>query len=186
MPRFTNTHFLMILTISGIRCVLNRCAVYPLDTDPATKLLLEEAAQTYAKMSDEQIATFVTVEDFQYYWQRANERISSSYSGLHFGHYKAASYDKDLSALHAAKLPLCAKTGVPLARWGRGLTIPFAIAVFDPPTAVHVLSPSSTLPYVSQHLTAPSFFLLFFCHFCLSIDYCTNPYCMLWYGGISP
>lgn len=176
----------MILTISGIRCVLNRCAVYPLDTDPATKLLLEEAAQTYAKMSDEQIATFVTVEDFQYYWQRANERISSSYSGLHFGHYKAASYDKDLSALHAAKLPLCAKTGVPLARWGRGLTTPFAIAVFDPPTAVHVLSPSSTLPYASQHWTAPSFFLLFFCHFCLSIDYCTNPYCMLWYGGISP
>ena len=62
----------MILTISGIHCVLNRCAVYPLDTDPATKLLLEEAAQTYAKMSDEQIATFVTVEDLQ----RANERIS--------------------------------------------------------------------------------------------------------------
>ena len=74
-------------------------------------------------MSADQIATYVTVEDFQYYWQRSNERISSSYSGLHNGHYKAASFDKDLSALHAAKLSLCAKTGVPLARWGRGVTI---------------------------------------------------------------
>ena len=96
---------------------------YPPDTDPATQFLLEEAAATYAEMSADQIATYVTVEDFQYYWQRSNERISSSYSGLHNGHYKAASFDKDLSALHAAKLSLCAKTGVPLARWGRGVTI---------------------------------------------------------------
>ena len=29
----------------------------------------------------------------------------------------------ELSALHAKKLSLCAKTGIPLARWGRGLTI---------------------------------------------------------------
>ena len=45
------------------------------------------------------------------------------YSGLHFGHYKAASFDPALSALHAAKLTLCAKMGVPLARWGFGLTV---------------------------------------------------------------
>ena len=74
-------------------------------------------------MSKEDVSTYVTVEDFQHYWQKANERISSSYSGLHFGHYKAASFDKDLSALHAGKLSLAAQTGVPLDRWGRGLTI---------------------------------------------------------------
>ena len=72
----------------------------------------------YAQMTDEEVATFVTAEDFQYYWQRANERISSSYSGLHFGHYKAASFDPELSALHAQKLSMCARKGVPLARWG--------------------------------------------------------------------
>ena len=51
------------------------------------------------------------------------KRISSSYSGLHFGHYKAASFDKDLSALHAAKLSECARQGLPLARWGHSVTV---------------------------------------------------------------
>ena len=40
------------------------------------------------KMSTQEVASYVTCEDFQYYWQRANERIQSSYSGPHFGHYK--------------------------------------------------------------------------------------------------
>ena len=39
-------------------------------------MLLEEAARTFTKLDREQIATYVTVEDFQYYWQRANDRIS--------------------------------------------------------------------------------------------------------------
>lgn len=63
------------------------------------------------------------LKDFKYYWRRVNERISSSYSGLHFAHYKAASFDYDLSVLHAAKLSTCARKGVPLAQWGRGLTV---------------------------------------------------------------
>jgi hypothetical protein len=52
-------------------------------------------------MPREKLATYMTVDDFQYYWQWANERISLSYSGLHMGHYKAASFDCHLSALHA-------------------------------------------------------------------------------------
>ncbi len=43
--------------------------------------------------------------------------------GCHFGHDKAASYDRYLSAMHAAKLTLAASTGVTLARWRNGLTI---------------------------------------------------------------
>ena len=74
-------------------------------------------------MSKDEVSTYVTVEDFQHYWQKANERIFSSYSGLHFGHYKAASFDKDLSALHAGKLSLAAQTGIPLDRRGWGLTV---------------------------------------------------------------
>ena len=91
--------------------------------DPATRLILEEAAHTFSQMSGEEISTYVTVEDFQYYWQRANERISSSYSGLHYGHYKAASFDVNLSALHAQKLTMAAKAGMPLDRWGIGVTV---------------------------------------------------------------
>ena len=74
-------------------------------------------------MGPEEVVKYVTVEDFQYYWQRADERIQSSYSRLHFGHYKAAAYSDGPSMLHAAKLNLCAKTGVALDRWGIGLTV---------------------------------------------------------------
>ena len=44
-------------------------------------------------------------------------------SGLNFGHYKAASFHKNLSVLHAAKLSECAKRGLPLARWSFGITV---------------------------------------------------------------
>ena len=99
--------------------------VYPPDTDPATKFLPEEASRTYNVMAGAGIATYIMVADFQYYWQPANTRIciSSSYSGLHMSRYKATSFDKYLSALHASKLSLAAKMGVSLARWSMDITI---------------------------------------------------------------
>ncbi len=65
----------------------------------------------------------MTPDDFQLFWQTARERTGSSYSGLHFGHYIAASFCPNLSALHATKLSICARNGVALARWGIGLTV---------------------------------------------------------------
>jgi hypothetical protein len=53
----------------------------------------------------------------------AQEQTGSSYSGLHFSHYIVVSYCPDLSLLHAAKLSICARNGVTLARWGMGLTV---------------------------------------------------------------
>ena len=96
--------------------ILNGTYVSPPDTDTATKFLLEEAGITYRKMPHKEMATYVTTEDFRDYWQTANERTSSSYSGLHFGHYKAASFDNVLLAMHAAKLSACTKKGLLLAR----------------------------------------------------------------------
>ncbi len=92
--------------------------MYPSDLDPATRLLFEEAAATYAALSPTEVATYVTVEDFQYFWQTAREHTGSSYSGLHFGHYIAASFCPDFSSLHAAKLSICARNGVSLSWWG--------------------------------------------------------------------
>jgi hypothetical protein len=66
---------------------------------------------------------FVSTTDFQSYWRHTNEDIQSSESGCHFGHYKAASFDCYLSAMHAAKLTLAASTSIPLARWGNRLTV---------------------------------------------------------------
>jgi hypothetical protein len=41
----------------------------------------------YAALSPTKIATYVTMEDFQHFWQTVRECTGSSYSGLHFGHY---------------------------------------------------------------------------------------------------
>ncbi len=83
------------------QAVLEGTYEFPANTDLATRILLEEASYIYKNMSQKQIAIYVTVEDFQYYWQSQNERISSSFSGLHMGHYKAVSYNKDLTLLHS-------------------------------------------------------------------------------------
>jgi hypothetical protein len=76
--------------------ILEGTYVYPPDLDPATRLLFEEAAHTYATLSPMEITTDVTTEDFQHFWQTARERTGSFYSGLHFGHYIAASFCPDL------------------------------------------------------------------------------------------
>ncbi len=96
---------------------------YPQYLDPATRFLFEESAHTYAALSPKEVSTFVTPEDFQLFWQTARECTGSSYSGLHFRHYIAASHCPNLSLLHATKLSICARNGVALAWWGKGLTV---------------------------------------------------------------
>jgi hypothetical protein len=95
----------------------------PPDTNEWMMKILVEAHMLYLRLSSKSIETTVSIFDYQDYWQGANEAISSSYSRIHFGHYKAASFDRNLSTLHAAKLSTCAKKGIPLARWGIGLTV---------------------------------------------------------------
>jgi hypothetical protein len=103
--------------------ILDGTYEYPLDLDQATRQLFEEAAATYAAFSPSKIAIFINPEDFTHFWQMACEHSGTSYSGLHYDHYIAASYCLELSLLHAVKLSICARNGVPLARWGKGLTV---------------------------------------------------------------
>ncbi len=65
--------------------ILEGTYTYPQDLDPATRLLFEEASHTYATLSLHKIATYVTPEDFQHFWQTARECTGSFFSGLHFG-----------------------------------------------------------------------------------------------------
>jgi hypothetical protein len=95
----------------------------PPDTDLWTTKIFEEAQHTYAMLGNEEIDTAISVSDFQGFWQRADENVSSSFSGGHYGLYKVASFDKHLSAFHAAKLTACARKGAALARWTVGLTV---------------------------------------------------------------
>lgn len=108
---------------SSTRAILEGTYDFPPEMDPHTRLLLEEAHRIFANKSTEEISNFVSTSDFQYFWKRADEFIQSSYSNVHFGHYKAIARDRYLSALQAAKLSLAAKTGIPMDRWGHSLTV---------------------------------------------------------------
>ena len=54
---------------AAAQAILEGNYVFPDDCNPATRLLFEEAAHTYASMSKDDVAAYVTVDNFQYYWQ---------------------------------------------------------------------------------------------------------------------
>ena len=62
-------------------------------------------------------------QNFQSYWRGAKERTSSAYSGLHFGHYKAAAHDNHLSEIHAMMTEIAMRGGFAYERWKRGLSV---------------------------------------------------------------
>jgi hypothetical protein len=88
-----------------------------------TCLLCEEAHRIFSLKSTEEISNYVNSDDFQYFWLHCDKSIQSSYSQVHFGHYKAIAHDRYLSALEAAKLSLAAITGIPMDRWGSALMV---------------------------------------------------------------
>ena len=51
----------------SVQQILEGTYIFPEGTDPATHLLLEDAAATYANLSNEEVVTYVMSEDFQYY-----------------------------------------------------------------------------------------------------------------------
>jgi hypothetical protein len=97
---------------------------YPPDTDEWTKKILQEAHFMFSqKMSGIEIATMITTEDFQNYWQWVDESTLSSFNGVMFSHYKAAAFHYMFSAMHVAYLTACARKGIPLKWWGVRLTV---------------------------------------------------------------
>ena len=93
--------------------------ISPCMTATPTIIILEEVAPK--KMgTGEQVNIVISQDDFQYFWKRAMERAVSSFSGLHFGNYKAAAYSNVLPQVHVLKLSLITWTGSP-SQWVRGL-----------------------------------------------------------------
>ena len=74
-------------------------------------------------MESGEVNIVVTKEDFQYYWQKAKERTSSSFSHVHFGHYKIAAKSEYLFRIHALKLSLIARSRCTPVRWKQCLAV---------------------------------------------------------------
>ena len=88
--------------------------------DPTTADLMR--LFTYEGASDP-IPTTISPTEFTRYWKRAKESTSSSLSGRHFGHYKAAANQPHLAYLHSTICNLAYTKGQPLPRWTSGLTV---------------------------------------------------------------
>ena len=97
------------------------------EKEEAKKILLGQSSLSMDLYSNFYIRSFSDINSrliteykrhhFQSYWNHATEKTSSSISGKHFGHYKAAAKDDTLSNLHAKIIETSYNTGLPLSRW---------------------------------------------------------------------
>ncbi len=63
----------------------------PADLYPATTMILKEIGKMGLKiMNGEGNEIIITPAEFTFFWKRVGEFTSSSSSGVHYGHYKAA------------------------------------------------------------------------------------------------
>jgi hypothetical protein len=84
----SNTEFAMQMLCNKVHI--------PSDVDTTTTLVLEEIMQVFDTLQDGHIKITLGAEDFKYYWRRVREKTLSLISGIHFGHYKTATYSETL------------------------------------------------------------------------------------------
>ncbi len=111
----SNTEFVMQMLCGEVHI--------PSDVDATTTLVLEEIIQLFDTLQDRHIKIRLGAEVFKYYWRRVQEKTSSSISGIHFGHYKTATYSATFTDFFARKITTIAKCGCPLDLWGHGLQV---------------------------------------------------------------
>jgi hypothetical protein len=96
----------------------------PSDIDPATKLILEEIGKLGIKIvNGEGNEIIIMPDNFKHFWQKVNKFTSSSMSGVHYGHYKAAIQDERSSEILALQLTGIAQSGIPPNHWSIGLQV---------------------------------------------------------------
>jgi hypothetical protein len=94
------------------------------DLDPATTLILNETRKMGLKiMNGEGKEIIITPEEFTFFWKKVGEFTSSSSSGVHYGHFKAAIQDQMSTKVLALQLKVIAHSGVPPESWSVGLQV---------------------------------------------------------------
>ena len=100
---------------------------YPIpdDMDPPTALMIEEMGRIGRTLQEHghTVMTEVSTEEYQHYFGRINENTSSSPSGLHLGHDKAAAKSTELSDIFALQMNTIVASGIAPARWGVALQV---------------------------------------------------------------
>jgi hypothetical protein len=84
-------------TTEAAHQILSGTYVPPLGVDAVTCEFLAALQATAPLDPANHTSCEITRQDFQQHWRKARERTSSSLSGLHYGHYKAAAASEFLS-----------------------------------------------------------------------------------------
>jgi hypothetical protein len=96
----------------------------PSNMDPAIKPILEEIGKLGTKIVNwEGNEIVIRPKDFKRFWRKVNKFTSSSMSGVHFGHYKAAIQDEIISETLALQLTVISQSGIPPEHWSVGLQV---------------------------------------------------------------
>jgi hypothetical protein len=69
------------------------------------------------------VSLAISSSDYINHWKGAKESTSSSLSGLHFGHWKAAASNTLLAEVHALFCEITCSTGFSLPRWRKSLIV---------------------------------------------------------------
>jgi hypothetical protein len=86
--------------------------------DPATKLILEETGKLGIKLVNGKGNKIInTPDELKQFWRRVNEITSSSMSGVHYGHYKAAIQDEMSTEVLVLQLTAIVQSGIPPEDW---------------------------------------------------------------------
>jgi len=81
--------------------ILDGTFVCPPDLDEHTRYFIEALKFPSVAAHHSTVSLLLHPEDFITHWKHAKEKTSSSPSGLHFRHYKLATYSLPLAHLHA-------------------------------------------------------------------------------------
>ena len=126
-PLCTENHLSTSLGQMGItdvsQSVLDGTFVPPATLDSHSADILKLIGEVATDLRTRTISSRITTSDFISFWKHCKETTSSSASGLHFGHYKAAADSPCLASLHSKLIELSFQNSQPLDRWSVGLSV---------------------------------------------------------------
>ncbi len=91
--------------------------------DASTRELFEEIAHIRGMVPSDSVNGLISRERWQQRWKKVKEDMSSSQSGLHFGHYIAGTDCDYISQFHTLRVSLVLKKGIALEQWSKGLSV---------------------------------------------------------------
>ncbi len=95
----------------------------PDDIDDVTAMILREIIHLFQALHSEHQEITLGEEQFQYYWGKFKEKMSSSITKVHAGHNILATYSDVITTFLSRKIALIARGGCPPDRWGHGLQV---------------------------------------------------------------